>query len=30
DSFAVKLDKPGTYNYFCTIHPGMKGTVKVS
>jgi plastocyanin len=30
DSFAVKLDKPGTYNYICTIHPGMKGTVKVS
>lgn len=30
DSFTVKLDKPGTYNYFCAIHPGMKGTVKVS
>lgn len=30
DSFTVKLDKPGTYNYFCAIHPGMKGAVNVS
>ncbi len=30
DSFAQKFDKPGTYEYFCSIHPGMKGTVNVS
>lgn len=30
DTFSVKLDKPGTYEYFCSIHPGMKGTVSVS
>src|SRR3989338_952077 len=29
-SFDVKLDKPGTYNYFCTIHTTMRGTVTVS
>lgn len=29
-SFDVKLDKPGTYNYFCTIHTTMRGTVAVS
>jgi plastocyanin len=30
DTFSVKLDKPGTYEYFCAIHIGMKGTVNVS
>jgi plastocyanin len=30
ESFTVKFDKPGTYEYFCAIHPGMKGTVIVS
>jgi plastocyanin len=25
----VKFTKPGTYTYFCDIHPGMKGSVKV-
>lgn len=25
----VKLTKAGTYTYYCIIHPGMKGTVKV-
>lgn len=30
DTFSVKLDKPGTYEYFCAIHVGMKGTVNVS
>lgn len=29
-SFDVKLDKPGTYNYFCTIHTSMRGTITVS
>lgn len=23
------LDEPGTYNYNCTLHPGMKGTIEV-
>jgi plastocyanin len=27
--FVVKFTKTGTYTYFCTIHPGMKGTVSV-
>ncbi|HEY6761259.1 MAG TPA: plastocyanin/azurin family copper-binding protein [Baekduia sp.] len=27
--FVVKFPKAGTYTYFCTIHPGMKGTVTV-
>jgi plastocyanin len=27
--FVVKFTKAGTYTYFCTIHPGMKGTVSV-
>jgi plastocyanin len=26
---SVKFTKAGTYSYFCTIHAGMKGTVKV-
>lgn len=30
ESFTYKFDKPGTYDYFCSIHTGMKGTVKVS
>ena len=29
-SFTAKFDKPGTYDYFCSIHTGMKGTVNVS
>ena len=27
--FVVKFTKAGTYNFYCLIHPGMKGTVKV-
>jgi plastocyanin len=27
--FTVKFPKAGTYTYYCTIHSGMKGTVKV-
>jgi plastocyanin len=27
--FVVKFTKAGTFTYFCTIHPGMKGTVTV-
>jgi len=30
ETFTAKFDKPGTYEYFCAIHPGMKGTVNVS
>lgn len=29
DSFAVVLSKPGTYAYFCGIHPMMVGTIIV-
>lgn len=25
----VKFPKAGTYTYFCNVHPGMKGTVRV-
>ena len=30
DTFSVTFDKPGTYGYFCTIHPHMTGTVEVT
>ena len=26
---SVTFDKPGTYHYFCSIHPHMTGTVVV-
>ena len=29
DSFARVFDKPGTYHYFCSLHPHMQGTVVV-
>lgn len=29
DSYATVFDKPGTYTYFCSIHPHMVGTVIV-
>ena len=29
DSYAVSLDTPGTYHYFCMLHPHMQGTVIV-
>jgi plastocyanin len=28
-SFSIKFTKTGTYTYYCDLHPGMKGTVKV-
>ena len=28
-SFAYKFDKPGTYKYFCTMHPMMTGVVVI-
>lgn len=29
ESFAFTFDKPGTYRYFCSIHPHMQGTIVV-
>ncbi len=29
DSFDFTFARPGTYHYFCTIHPKMQGTVIV-
>lgn len=29
DKFSFTFDKPGTYKYFCSIHPHMSGTVVV-
>jgi plastocyanin len=29
EKFAYTFTKPGTYSYFCSIHPKMKGTVVV-
>jgi hypothetical protein len=28
DGFAVQFNEPGTYEYSCTLHPGMVGTVR--
>ena len=27
--YSVTFDQPGTYNYHCTIHPGMTGQIIV-
>ena len=29
DSYATVFSKPGTYTYFCSIHPHMVGTIIV-
>ena len=29
DSFTFTFTEPGTYNFFCTLHPQMTGTVTV-
>ena len=29
-TFTHTFARPGTYPYFCSIHPNMKGTVRVS
>jgi plastocyanin len=28
-TFAYTFDQPGAYDYWCNLHPGMKGTVNV-
>lgn len=28
-TFTFRLDRPGTYQYFCRLHPSMRGTVTV-
>jgi plastocyanin len=30
DKYEIKFTKAGTYQYHCTFHPGMDGTVTVS
>lgn len=29
ESFSYTFDEPGTYDYFCSIHPGMNGMIIV-
>jgi plastocyanin len=29
DTFEHSFDKAGTFDYVCTVHPGMEGSVKV-
>ncbi|WP_333678168.1 cupredoxin family copper-binding protein [Dyella sp.] len=29
DTYSVTFSKPGTYTYFCTVHPFMTGTITV-
>lgn len=29
DAHSITFDKPGTYSYYCAVHPYMKGTVTV-
>src|SRR5579859_2858103 len=29
DQFSYRFTTPGTYNYYCTIHPKMQGTIIV-
>lgn len=29
ESFSYTFEEPGTYEYFCSLHPGMDGTVIV-
>jgi plastocyanin len=30
DTYSIAFDKPGTYEYFCGMHPKMTGTIKVT
>jgi hypothetical protein len=29
-TFAVQFNNPGSYSYFCSLHPGMTGTLRAS
>jgi plastocyanin len=29
ESFTYRFTSPGTYRYFCTLHPSMMGTIQV-
>ena len=29
DTFSITFDTPGTFDYFCTFHPGMRATIIV-
>jgi plastocyanin len=29
DAYSVVLSQPGTYHYFCSLHPHMTGTILV-
>jgi plastocyanin len=29
-TFSHRLDEPGTYEYACTLHPNMTGTIEVT
>jgi plastocyanin len=30
DNFTFRFDQPGTYTYFCKLHPHMHGTIEVT
>jgi plastocyanin len=30
DSFTFRFARPGTYSYFCKLHPHMQGTIEVT
>jgi len=30
DKFSFTFDKPGTFDYFCSLHPRMQGQIVVT